>query len=155
LVPQEGTPYAADIKPFMSPLGVPCQQPPHGLISAIDLSTGELVWERPLGTARDLGPMMTPSRLPFTIGTITFGGTMTTASGLVFVGGSQDHAFRAFDGETGELLFEADLPGNSNTRPMTFKSDMDGRQYIVVASDAPMRGGRVQEAITAFALPTQ
>ncbi|MDG2005147.1 MAG: PQQ-binding-like beta-propeller repeat protein [Novosphingobium sp.] len=153
LVPQEGTPYAADIKPFMSPVGVPCQQPPHGLISAIDLATGKLVWERPLGTARDLGPMMTPSRLPFTIGTITFGGTMTTAGGLVFVGGSQDHSFRAFDGETGKMLFEADLPGNSNTRPMTFKSDKDGRQYIVVASDAPMSDGKIHETITAFALP--
>jgi len=153
LVPQEGTPYAADIKPFMSPLGVPCQQPPHGLINAVDLATGKLVWQRPLGTARDLGPMMKPSHLPFTIGTITFGGTMTTAGGLVFVGGSQDHAFRAFDSETGKLLFEADLPGSSNTRPMTFQSDGDGRQYVVVASDAPMRDGKIEEAITAFALP--
>lgn len=153
LVAQEGTPYAADIKPFVSPLGVPCQQPPHGLINAIDLTSGKMAWSRPLGMARDQGPMMTPSHLPFTIGTMTFGGTMSTASGLVFAGGSQDHAFRAFDSETGKLLFEADLPGMAATRPMTFLSDKDGRQYVVVSSEAPTRGGKAYGAVTAFALP--
>ncbi len=153
LVPQEGTPYAADITFFVSPIGVPCQQPPHGLINAIDLSTGKLVWSRPLGTARDTGPMMIPSRLPITIGTMTFGGTMATAGGLVFAGGSQDHSFRAFDSETGELLFEADLPGHGATRPMTFMSAKDGRQYVVISSESPGHGGKAWGAVTAFALP--
>lgn len=152
-VAQEGTPFAAKIQPFVSPIGVPCQQPPHGLINAIDLSTGKLVWSRPIGTARDQGPMRIPSGLPFTIGTPTFGGTMATAGGLVFAGGSQDHAFRAFDSETGELLFEVDLPGSSATRPMTFLSEEDGRQYVVIVSDAGFRDGKVYGAITAFALP--
>ncbi len=97
--------------------------------------------------------MMIPSRLPFTIGTPTFGGTMTTASGLVFAAGSQDHAFRAFDSETGEMLFEADLPGHGDTRPMTFLSGRDGRQYVVMASDAQWQDGQFYAAITAFALP--
>ena len=152
LVPQEGTPYAADIKPFLSPLGVPCQAPPHGLINAIDLTTGKMVWNRPLGSARDLGPMRIPSHLPFTIGTPTFGGAMSTAGGLVFAGASQDHAFRAFNSETGKLLFEADLPGLSATRPMTFRSDKSGRQFVVVASEAPAKGGAAYGAITAFVL---
>lgn len=153
LVPQEGTPYGADIHPFVSPLGVPCQQPPFGYINAVDLATGKLVWQRPIGLARDLGPMMTPSRLPLTIGTITFGGTMSTGSGLVFAGGSQDHAFRAWDGETGKLLFEADLPGNAHSRPITFQSGRDGRQYVIVSSDAGIRDGKYHAALTAFALP--
>ncbi len=153
-VAQEGTPYAAHIQPFLSPIGVPCQQPPHGLINAIDLSTGEMLWSRPIGTARDQGPMRIPSRLNITFGTWTFGGTMATAGGLVFAGGSQDHAFRAFDSETGEILFETDLPGTSATRAMTFLGD-DGRQYVVVTSDAGMRDGAVYGAITAFALPKQ
>lgn len=153
LVAQEGTPYAADIKPFVSPLGVPCQQPPHGLINAIDLTTGKMVWNRPLGTARDTGPMRMPSHLPLTIGTMTFGGTMSTDGGLVFAGGSMDHAFRAFDSETGEMLFEADLPGSAATRPMTYRSKKSGRQFVVVSSDAPYRGGDAYAAITAFVLP--
>src|SRR5690606_3006232 len=108
-------------------------------------------WSRPLGSARDLGPMRIPSGLPFTIGTPTFGGAMSTAGGLVFIGGSQDHAFRAFDSATGRLLFEADLPGTAATRPMTFHSG-DGRQYVVMASEAPPRGGATYGALTAFVL---
>ncbi|HEY0959311.1 MAG TPA: PQQ-binding-like beta-propeller repeat protein [Novosphingobium sp.] len=151
-VAQEGTPYAADIKQFLSPLGVPCQAPPHGMINAVDLRTGKLVWSRPLGSARDLGPMGMPSHLNFAIGTPLFGGSMSTAGGLVFVGGSQDHAFRAFDSETGRLLFEADLPGSSLARPMSFRSSRDGRQYIVVASEGPRKGRMGSAAITAFVL---
>jgi quinoprotein glucose dehydrogenase len=151
-VAQEGTPYAAHISPFVSPLGIPCQEPPYGMINAIDLKTGKMVWRRPIGSARDLGPMRTAFHLPFTIGTPIFGGTMATAGGLVFAGASQDHAFRAWDSETGKLLFEADLPGSSATRPMTYMG-RDGRQYVVVASDAPRTNGRQNGAITAFALP--
>lgn len=151
-VAQEGTPYAADIKQFLSPLGVPCQAPPHGMISAVDLRTGKLLWSRPLGSARDLGPLGTLSRLNLTIGTPLFGGTMSTAGGLVFAGGSQDHAFRAFDSETGRLLFEADLPGASLARPMSFRSSRNGRQYVVVASEGPRKGAKGSAAITAFVL---
>ncbi len=153
LAAQEGTPYAADVGPFLSPLGVPCQQPPHGLINAIDLKSGKMVWSRPIGSARDLGPMRIPSHLPFTIGTPTFGGTMATAGGLVFAGGSQDHAFRAYDSETGKLLFETGLPGSSAARPMTFLSSEDGRQYVVVTSDGAIKGNKAYGAITAYALP--
>ena len=152
-VAQEGTPFAAHISPFLSPLGIPCQEPPLGMINAIDLKTGKMVWRRPIGSARDLGPMGMASNLSLTIGTPVFGGTMATAGGLVFAAGSQDHSFRAFDSESGELLFEADLPASSTTRPMTFRSDKDGRQYVVIASDAPMAGGKLHGAITAFALP--
>jgi quinoprotein glucose dehydrogenase len=150
---QEGTPYAADVHPFLSPLGVPCQAPPYGMINAIDLTTGKMVWNRPLGSARDLGPMRMKSRLPFTIGTQNFGGAMSTASGLVFAGGSGDHAFRAFDGETGKLLFETDLPGNGSATPMSFRSGKDGKQYVVIVSEAPTKDGKAYGAVTAFAVP--
>jgi quinoprotein glucose dehydrogenase len=152
-VAQEGTPYAASISPFVSPLGIPCQEPPFGMINAIDLRTGKMVWRRPIGSARDLGPMRKAMHVPFTIGTPVFGGTMATAGGLVFSGGSQDHVFRAFDAETGEVLFETDLPGSSGTRPMTYLG-RNGRQYVVVASEAPMVAGKQYSVITAFALPT-
>ena len=153
LVAQEGAPYALEVGLFLSPLGVPCQAPPYGLINAIDLSTGKMVWHRPLGNARDLGPLGWGSRLPVTVGTPTTGGAMSTASGLVFVGASQDRAVRAFDGESGKLLFEADLPGNSPSRPIAFRSARDQRQYIIVASEAPSKGGARYGALTAFALP--
>lgn len=157
-VAQEGTPYAAAINPFMSPLGIPCQAPPYGLLNAIDLTTGKMVWERPLGTARDLG--IDPSghrqpyrsRLPFVIGTPNFGGTLSTASGLTFVGASSDRKFRAFDAETGRQLFETDLPGNGTATPMSYRGS-DGKQYVAIVSEAPSKDGQVWGAVTAFALP--
>jgi quinoprotein glucose dehydrogenase len=157
-VAQEGTPFAAAINPFMSPLGIPCQAPPYGLLNAIDLTTGKMVWERPLGTARDLGidpsghRQPYKSRLPFVIGTPNFGGTLSTASGLTFVAASTDHAFRAFDAETGKLLFETDLPGNGTATPMSYRGS-DGRQYVAIVSEAPTKDGQVWGAVTAFALP--
>jgi quinoprotein glucose dehydrogenase len=152
LVAQEGTPYAADIHPFLSPLGVPCQAPPHGLINAIDLKTGKMVWSRPIGSARDLGPMNMASLLPFTIGTPLFGGAMSTAGGVVFAAATHDHAFRAFDSRTGRLLFNADLPGHSGSTPMSFWSAKSGRQFVVIASDGPRGKDTVSGAITAYAL---
>jgi quinoprotein glucose dehydrogenase len=157
LVPQEGTPYLADIKAFLSPIGAPCQQPPWGLINAIDLATGKVLWSRPLGTGRDLGPLGLKSHLPLTMGLFTFGGALGTQSGLVFAAASQDHGFRAFDGSNGRLLFEADLPqsGSGSSTPMSYVSARNRRQYVVISSETPAanHGGKFYGAITAFALP--
>jgi quinoprotein glucose dehydrogenase len=112
-----------------------------------------MVWSRPLGTARGLGPMQMASHLPFTIGTPNFGGPMSTAGGLVFAGGAQDHALRAFDSRTGKMVFEADLPGNSSTSPMSYWSAKSGRQFVVIASDATRTRTSLTGTITAFALP--
>ena len=153
LVPQVGTPYAADIQAFLSPIIVPCQEPPWGLINAVDLTNGKILWSRPLGTGRDLGPFGMRSHLPITMGVFTFGGALGTRSGLVFAAASQDHAFRAFDAQTGELLFEADLPGSGASTPISYRS-RTGRQFVAVSSEilGDRRGG-FYGAVTAFALP--
>jgi quinoprotein glucose dehydrogenase len=149
---QEGTPFAADIKPFFSPLSAPCQAPPWGLINAIDLRTGKMVWSRPLGTGRDLGPFGVASHLPFTMGMFTFGGALGAQSGLVFAAGSVDHAFRAFDARTGRLLFEADLPGTGASTPMSYRG-RSGRQFVLISSESPKTAGGFYGAVTAFVLP--
>jgi quinoprotein glucose dehydrogenase len=154
LVPQEGTPFAADIRFFMSPLNAPCHQPPYGLVNAVDLRTGRLAWSRPLGTGRDLGPLGIHSRLPIPMGIFTFGGALGTQSGLVFAAASQDHAFRAFDAATGKLLFEADLPASGSSTPISYVS-RSGRQFVVISTEAPAgsTGGGFHGGLTAFALP--
>jgi quinoprotein glucose dehydrogenase len=155
-VAQAGTPYGAIISAFLSPLAAPCQRPPFGLISGIDLRTGKLLWSHPLGTARDLGPMGLRSHLPFTIGTPTIGGPMTTASGLTFVGGSQDSLVRAYDTRTGRMLWSADLPYMSQTFPMSFYSRKSGRQFIAISvGEGTVVNGVRKAAIVAFALPVQ
>src|SRR3546814_4168931 len=62
-VPQAGVPYAANIAPFLSPLAIPCQQPPYGMVSAVDLKSGKLVWTRRFDTSRDSGPLALPTFL--------------------------------------------------------------------------------------------
>ena len=67
-VPQEGTPFALLTGPFISPLNVPCTEPPFGMIGVVDLKTGKMNWQRPLGTSADSGPFQSRSFLPLPMG---------------------------------------------------------------------------------------
>ena len=151
--PMEGTPYAATDSPFLSPLDVPCQQPPWSLLSAIDLRSKRVLWSRPLGTGKDSGPFGIPSRLPFTMGVPAVGGSLVTASGLTFIGASTDRTFRAFDTETGKLLWETAISASANSGPITYRTD-SGRQFVLVAAGGHhiLRAPTGQELI-AFSLP--
>lgn len=142
---QSGTPYAVSNPPFLSPLQVPCQRPPFGTLSAVDLGTGKLVWTRWLGSARDSGPLGVASRLPLPLGTPNIGGAVSTRSGLVFIGATQDAYLRAFAASDGALLWQARLPGPANATPMTYRSPKSGRQFVVVAA--------AERYVLAYALP--
>lgn len=129
---QLGTPYSSSTVRFMSPLGVPCNQPPYGILAAIDLETRELLWERPIGTAKDSGPLGMKALLPITIGTPQSGGTVTTAGGLIFTAGTFDDTIRATNIKNGEELWHADLPFTAHATPMSYLSPA-GEQTIVIA----------------------
>jgi glucose dehydrogenase len=132
--PQMGTPYGADAKPFMSPLGVPCTNPPYGLIAAIDLDTLKIKWQRPLGTAADAGPFGLRSGLPFPMGTPISGGAVTTAGGLIFIGATTERAFRAIDSETGDILWKDRLHTSAHGTPISYWSARSGRQFVLIAA---------------------
>src|SRR5258708_16014826 len=82
--PQLGTPYGQAIYIWTSPIGVPCNQPPYGTITAVDLNTHKVAWQVPAGTAERLGPLGLASHLPMSPGMPTYAGKMTTAGGLPF-----------------------------------------------------------------------
>ncbi len=153
LMLQKGTPFAALYFNFMSPLNVPCTAPPYGTLTAIDLKTRSIVWQVPLGTTRDTGPLGIPMRLPMQIGLPTIGGSLVTASGLIFFAGTQDFYLRAIDSATGREVWKGRMPLGSGATPMTYVSPRTGRQYVVIAAsgarDSPITGDRV----IAFALP--
>lgn len=152
--PMENTPYAATVKPFVSPLGIPCVNPPWGLITAVNLKTGQAIWSQPLGTGRDSGPFGMRSRLPVTMGVPGSGGSVTTRGGIVFTGFAVDSMFRAFDTATGELLWQADLPGSGMATPMSYASPRSGRQFVVIAAGGrPGMSARLSTKIVAYALP--
>jgi len=151
---QAGTPYAMQRTIFQNPIGLPCLEPPYGKLTAIDLTSGKVRWSKRLGTAYWAGPFNIGSRLPFAMGVPTIGGSLTTAGGLVFIGASQDRAFRGIDIGNGRELWRFHLPSVAAATPMTYVSKKTGRQYVVIASsDHPGLGGARADALMAFALP--
>lgn len=153
LAAQQGTPVGVELNPFLSPIGVPCQQPPYGMLSAVNLRTRKLIWARPLGNAEESGPLGFRSHLPVGIGTPLQGGSLTTASGLTFIGASQDAYFRAFDTVSGKLLWEAKLPAGGHASPATYLAP-SGRQMVVIAAGGslPLRS-KMGDYIVAYRLP--
>lgn len=128
---QLGTPYSHRTQRFMSPLHVPCMQPPYGTIGVVDLETKELLWQKPIGTAKETGPLNIPTRLPLTVGTPQTGGTVTTAGGLIFSAGAFDNTVRATGLFDGQELWREPIPFTAQGTPMTYLSP-EGKQTLIV-----------------------
>ncbi|WP_225783954.1 membrane-bound PQQ-dependent dehydrogenase, glucose/quinate/shikimate family [Xenophilus sp. Marseille-Q4582] len=153
-MPQVGSTHGAKKEPWMSPLKVPCIAPPWGYLSGTDLRTQEILWRRPLGTGYDHGPLGIPSRLKLEMGTPNNSGSVTTGGGLTFIGAALDRFMRAFDTETGELLWEARLPAGNQAGPMSY--EIDGRQYVVAAVGGHDRmDTKLGDSVIAWALPSR
>lgn len=151
--PMEGTPYGVVRKPFASPLGIPCLQPPWGTISAIDLASGKQVWQQPAGTAGDLAFGRFQPGIPFYVGLPPLGGPVVTKGGIAWHAGTQDFYLRAYDVKTGDVLWKGRLPTGTQATPMTYIGK-DGRQYIVIsASGARYNMTHMGDYVIAFALP--
>ncbi|MEX2169180.1 MAG: pyrroloquinoline quinone-dependent dehydrogenase [Pirellulales bacterium] len=134
-------------KQFLDHEGYPAIKPPWGQLNAINLNTSEFAWRVPLGEF----PELTARGIPQT-GTETFGGTIVTAGGLVFIAGTKDERMHAFDKATGKLLWEHPLPAGGYATPSTYT--VGGRQYVVIAAGgAGKLGTKAGDAFVAFALP--
>ena len=113
---------------FLDPEGYPAIAPPWGTLNAINLNTGEYVWKIPIGGY----PELTAKGLKDT-GSENYGGPVVTAGGLLFIGATNfDKKFRAFDKDTGALLWETTLPFSGNATPITY--EVDKRQFVVIAA---------------------
>lgn len=153
LVPMRGTPYAVDKDRFLSPVGIPCQKPPFGTLSAVDMATGSIKWQVPVGTVQDTGPFGIKMRLPMNVGMPTLGGTLATQGGLVFIAGTQDYYLRAYDSATGREVWKARLPVGSQGGPMSYVSPADGRQYVVISAGGARQSPDRGDYVIAYALP--
>jgi quinoprotein glucose dehydrogenase len=144
-----GAPFAVELKPFTSPLGLPCQAPPWGLVAGADLISGRIAWRHRNGTVRDLSPVP----LPFRMGVPNLGGPIVTASGLAFLSGTLDDYLRAYDVSSGKELWRSRLPAGGQATPMSYLG-ADGRQYLlVVAGGHGSLGTRAGDSVLAYALP--
>lgn len=126
--------------------GYPAIKPPWGTLNAVDLNTGDIKWTVRLGEY----PELTKRGIPPT-GTENYGGPVVTAGGLLFIGASADETFRAFDKDTGEILWSAPLPFSGNATPSTYT--VDGRQFVVISAGGGKSGRPAGGSLVAFALP--
>jgi quinoprotein glucose dehydrogenase len=135
---------------FFDPDGYPAVTPPWGTLNAINLNTGAYAWTVPLGEYPDL-----VAKGVTNTGGENYGGPIVTAGGLVFIGATSfDKKFRAFDKDTGTLLWETTLPFAGNATPATYQ--IGGRQFVVIAAG----GGKAPKTpsgatYVAFALPVE
>jgi quinoprotein glucose dehydrogenase len=121
-------------------------KPPWGTLNAVDLNTGDIKWKVPLGEYAEL----TARGIPVT-GTENYGGPVVTAGGLVFIAATNDRKIRAFDRETGEILWVHDLPFDGHSTPSTYM--VDGRQYVVISAGGYKLEQPLGSILVAFALP--
>jgi len=139
----------AGVRRFGDPdRGLPCGPTPWGELVAVDMDTGEIAYRRTLGVSDQLPPGLQDTGRPST------GGVLLTASGLTFVGGTDDYRFRAFRTATGEQLWEIRLPSSIEATPITYRGS-DGRQYVtIVSTGGGLTGSRpTNDEIITLALP--
>ena len=143
------SPWGRAVGRFWNPdTKIPCSAPPFGELAAVDVNTGSVRWKVPLG----FFPALKAKGFAET-GTLSMGGAITTASGLLFIGATIDGRFRAFDSSNGRLLWETELEASGHSIPMTFMGK-DGRQYVVVtAGGGSFLVSPPGSKIVAFALP--
>jgi glucose dehydrogenase len=128
-----------------------CQAPPYGELVAVDVNTGEIAWRVPFGLNESLAEL---GDLGLKTGTRNLGGSIATASGLVFIAATNDRRLRAFEATTGRELWAAQLPASGHATPVTYMGK-DGAQYVVIAAGGGTAVGNglpVSDALVAFKL---
>ena len=131
---------------FLDSNGYPAISPPWGTLNAINLNTGEYVWKIPYGEYPDL----VAKGVPVT-GSESYGGPAITASGLLFIAGTKDGKFRAYNKSNGKLLWETVLPAAAFATPSIY--EVNGKQYVVIACGGTKLGAAGGDSYVAFALP--
>ena len=128
----------------------PCQKPPWGHLTAIDLNSGDFRWRTVLGEYDELTALGVPKT-----GASNLGGSVVTKGGLVFIAATNDSRFRAFDKDTGEQLWETRLPASGHASPMTYLGK-DGRQYVAIAAGGGNKyNDKYMAKLVVFGLPKE
>lgn len=109
--------------------GDPASRPPWGLIYAVDINSGKIVWKTPFGSAI----LKNGKKVS---GLKNFGGVIATKGGVLIANGTTDAKARIYDEKTGEEIWSHDLPAAGSAPPMTYKHN--GCQYIIFTAT----GGR-------------
>ncbi len=137
--------YMNGYKKLVTEEGLYGSNPPWGLLTAIDMNSGKKKWQVTLGEIDSLSAQgFAPT------GTENYGGPVATAGGVLFIAATKDEKIRAFDKETGEILWEAKLPAAGHATPAVYEKN--GKQFLVIACGGG-KGTKSGDAYVAFALP--
>ncbi len=146
--------YAIRISRLASGLGIPCTAPPWGSMVGVDLNTGKTEWKRRVGTTKNLKTTFMEDRFPvgFPMGMVAHGGPLVTAGGVVFHGATADNFIRAYDVNTGEALWQYELPAGGQATPSTYIGS-DGKQYVIISAGGHgSLGTTLGDSVIAFRL---
>ena len=145
--PQEGAPYGMRLEVALNRLGMPCWEPPFGELVALDMTSGDIKWRRPVGASQQYGFFM-----PESWGSPTIGGPAVTAGNIIFIGASMDAKVRAYSLETGEELWSDQTEAPSVSNPAVY--EYNGRQYVAFVSGGnTILKDQVGDQIAVYALP--
>jgi len=126
---------------FLDSLGIPAIKPPWGKLSAIDMNTGEYLWTRTYGESFNVSTSN---------GSENYGGAVITAGGLLFIAGTRDRLFHAYEAKTGKPLWQTELPAASFATPSTYA--IEGVQYVVLSCGGTKLGAKKGDSYVAFKL---
>ncbi|GAF54834.1 LOW QUALITY PROTEIN: glucose dehydrogenase, PQQ-dependent [Psychrobacter sp. JCM 18901] len=147
----EGADYAVELGPFLSPLGVPCQQH-HGTIAGADLATGDIAYQRKNGTVQDLSPI--PIKLE--LGVPGIGGPIITKGGVAFLSAATENNFRAYDlKKNGDVLWNVRIPAGGQATPMTYLNSKGEQMVVLVAGGHGSVGTTIGDYVLAYKLSDQ
>ncbi|WP_293868244.1 PQQ-binding-like beta-propeller repeat protein [uncultured Alsobacter sp.] len=146
--PQEGAPYGMSLQNALNWLGMPCWEPPFGEIAAIDMTTGDIKWRRPIGASQKWGFYM-----PESLGSVTIGGPAVTAGGVIFIGASMDAKVRAYSLADGRELWSDIVQAPAVSNPAVY--EYKGREYVAFAAGGnTILKDQVGDQLVVYALPT-
>jgi quinoprotein glucose dehydrogenase len=144
--PEEGFRYGVvERGPLFDPEGYPAARPPWAHLTAIDVDSGDFRWREVIGEFPELKARGIPKT-----GTPFHGGAICTAGGLVFMAGTYDKMIRAYDSDTGKVLWEYQLPQGGFATPCTYMAG--GKQFVVIAAGGGKDKSEALDEFIAFSL---
>ena len=147
--PQKGAPYGMSLMNAMNWLGMPCWEPPFGELVALDMHTGDVKWRKPIGASQRYGFFM-----PESMGSPTIGGPAVTKGGLVFIGATMDAKARAYDLNTGKVLWSDQMQAPVVANPAVY--EYKGKQYVAFVSGGnSILKPAVGDQVAVYALPDE
>ena len=135
---------------FIDADGNPCTPGPWGEFMAIDAATGNKVWRETFGDNKEMVAKGMPNP-----GTENGGASVATKGGVLFIGATQDGMFRAFDPNTGKVLWSYQLPANGGSTPVVYQGK-NGKEYVGITTGgrgAATPGAEPTSQFITFALP--